>query len=49
MKKKVIYSPNMTHSDFDFYTDLADPLREFLMENGFNLYESKQEGPTIPD
>ena len=49
MKKKAIYAPNMTHSDFDFYTDLGDPLREFLMENRFNFYEPKQEGPQIAD
>ena len=39
----------MTHSSFDFYSDLADPLREFLMKNGFNFYEGKQMGPLIPD
>ena len=39
----------MTHSNFDFYSDLADPLREFLMGQGFNFYEPHQKGPVIPD
>lgn len=40
---------DMTHSNFDFYTDLLDPLREFLMAHGFNFYEAGQEGPVVPD
>ena len=39
----------MTHSTFDFYSDLADPLREFLMARGFNFYDSGQKGPQIQD
>ena len=39
----------MTHSNLDFYSDLADPLREFLMCNGFSFYEPHQEGPQVPD
>jgi hypothetical protein len=40
---------DMTHSQFDFYSDLADPLREFLMHNHFNFYEPNQRGPSISD
>lgn len=39
----------MTHSYFDFYTDLADPLRDFLMANHFHFYEPNQQGPILPD
>jgi hypothetical protein len=42
-------SPDMTHSTFDFYSDLADPLREFLMNNHFSFYEPNQQGPILPD
>jgi hypothetical protein len=48
-KKQVLISPEMTHSTFDFYSDLADPLREFLMPNHFNFYEPNQQGPVVPD
>jgi hypothetical protein len=48
-KKQVVISPEMTHSTFDFYSDLADPLREFLMHNHFNFYEPNQQGPILPD
>jgi hypothetical protein len=39
----------MTHANFDFYTDLADPLREFLMHHHFNFYEPNQRGPQLSD
>jgi hypothetical protein len=39
----------MTHSSFDFYSDLADPLREFLMQDSFSFYEQGQNGPIVSD
>lgn len=39
----------MTHSAFDFYSDLADPLRDFLMQDDFNFYEQGQNGPIVSD
>jgi hypothetical protein len=45
----VLTPAEMTHAEFDFYSDLADPLREFLMHNHFNFYEPNQQGPTVPD
>jgi hypothetical protein len=39
----------MTHSAFDYYSDLSDPLREFLMEEGINFYKQDMKGPQIPD
>ena len=39
----------MTHSQFDYYTDLSDPLREFLMEEGLNFYKQGMNGPQVPD
>lgn len=48
-KNQVVVPADMTHSYFDFYSDLADPLREFLMQNRFNFYEPNQKGPVIPD
>ena len=39
----------MTHSNFDFYEDLLDPLREFLMSQGLNFYETDQGGPVVAD
>lgn len=39
----------MTHSSFDFYTDLIDPLREFLAEEGINFYEQNMKGPILGD
>jgi hypothetical protein len=39
----------MTHSNFDFYSDLAEPLREFLMAQGFAFYQPQQKGPVLPD
>lgn len=35
----------MTHSAFDYYTDLTDPLREFLMEKDINFYKQDMKGP----
>jgi hypothetical protein len=45
----VLFPPKMTHSSFDFYSDVADPLREFLMQHKFNFYEPNQKGPIVPD
>lgn len=37
--RKYLHTPEkMTHSSFDYYQDLIDPLREFLMEEGVNFY-----------
>lgn len=45
----MFYPVKMSHSGFDFYSDIADPLREFLMRNKFNFYEGNQGGPVISD
>lgn len=37
----------MTHIQFDYYSDLVDPLREFLQELGVNFYEQNMMGPSI--
>jgi hypothetical protein len=39
----------MTHASFDYYTDLIDPLREFLQAEGVNFYEQYMQGPTLPE
>lgn len=47
--RKILITPeNMTHSAFDYYSDLVDPLREFLLGEGLNFYEQNMKGPTIP-
>ena len=39
----------MSHSSFDYYTDLIEPLRDFLMEEtGMNFYEQNMNGPELP-
>ena len=39
----------MTHTTLDYYSDLIDPLREFLMEEGINFYEQNMKGPVVPE
>ena len=39
----------MTHSSFDYYADLSDPLRDFLMEEGLNFYKQGMKGPQLAD
>ena len=39
----------MSHGAFDYYIDLTDPLREFLMEKGINFYKQGMKGPQVPD
>jgi hypothetical protein len=46
---KTIFPSKMTHSQFDYYTDLSDPLREFLMEHGVHFYKQGMNGPQISD
>jgi hypothetical protein len=46
---KTNFPSKMTHGAFDYYIDLTDPLREFLMEKGINFYKQGMEGPQIPD
>lgn len=33
----LLLPPNMTHTEFDFYDDLTNPLFSFLLENGIDL------------
>ena len=36
----------MSHSSFDYYSDLIDPFRDFLIEEvGMNFYEQNMKGP----
>ena len=39
----------MSHSQFDYYTDLSDPLREFLMELGVYFYKQGMNGPQVSE
>jgi hypothetical protein len=45
---KVELASKMTHSTFDYYTDLSNPLREFLLELGLHLYDQGMNGPEMP-
>lgn len=37
-RKALITPESMTHSTFDYYSDLVEPLREFLQGEGVNFY-----------
>lgn len=38
----------MSHASFDYYTDLSNPLREFLLRLRINLYDQNMNGPEMP-
>lgn len=48
-RKALITPESMTHSTFDYYSDLVDPLREFLQGEGVNFYEQQMKGPVISE
>jgi hypothetical protein len=39
----------MTHATFDYYSDLIDPLRDFLQDEEINFYEQNMKGPEVPE
>ena len=48
-RKELWLSEMMSHTSLDYYGDLIDPLREFLMSEGVNFYEQNMKGPTVAD
>jgi pimeloyl-ACP methyl ester carboxylesterase len=45
---KAVYPPNMEHDAFDYYQDVSEPMRKFLLDNNFQLYRQNMKGPVIP-